>query len=227
MTEALEKLLTEQVDDRYGSIDTATVAELATLMNEADAEVPGAVRRAMPQIVPAIEAVSRRLTGGGRMVYIGAGSAGRLGVLDAAEIPPTFNTRPGLVRGIIAGGGEALQVAVEGAEDDVTAGAASVSKLDITAADVVVGIAASGRTPFVLAAVQAARERGALTVGFSCNGDAPLSAAAQYPIEVLTGPEVLAGSTRLKAGTAQKLVLNMISTIVMLRLGLEAMEAAE
>ena len=210
---------TEQVDERYRSIDTASVADLARLMNEADEQVPKAVGRAMPQIVPAIEAVAERLTAGGRLIYVGAGSAGRLGVLDAAEIPPTFNTRPGLVQAIMAGGGEALRVAVEGAEDDVAAGRAAMSKHDVTAADVVVGVAASGRTPFVLAAVRAARERGALTVGLSCNANAKLSAEARYPIEVLTGPEVIAGSTRLKAGTAQKLVLNMISTITMIKLG--------
>ncbi len=219
MTEALEQLLTEQVDDRYAAIDTASVAELAWLMNEADSHVPAAVHRAFPQIVPAIEAVTERLAGGGRLFYIGAGSAGRMGVLDAAECPPTFNTPPGLVQAIIAGGGEALLVAVEGAEDDVVAGRAAVAARDVQAADAIIGIAASGRTPYVLAAVRAARERGALTVGLSCNQDTPLSHEARYPIEVLVGPEVVAGSTRLKAGTAQKLVLNMISTIVMVRTG--------
>lgn len=219
MTETMEFLLTEQVDDRYRAIDTASVAELARLMNEADAGVPDAVRRAMPQIVPAIEAVTERLAAGGRLFYLGAGSAGRIGTLDASECPPTFNTPPHLVQGIIAGGGEAVQNAVEGAEDDTDAGRAIVSIHDITAADALVGIAASGRTPFVLAAVRAARRRGALTVGLSCNRDTPLSAESRYPIEVLVGPEVVAGSTRLKAGTAQKLVLNMISTIAMVRLG--------
>jgi N-acetylmuramic acid 6-phosphate etherase len=182
-------------------------------------EVPRAVGQALPQIVPAIEAVAERLAAGGRLIYLGAGSAGRMGVLDAAEIPPTFNTPDKMVRAIIAGGGEALRVAVEGAEDDTAAGRKVVAANDITAGDAVVGIAASGRTPFVLAAVRAARQRGALTVGLSCNRDAALSAEAQYPIEVLVGPEVVAGSTRLKAGTAQKLVLNMISTISMVRLG--------
>jgi N-acetylmuramic acid 6-phosphate etherase len=219
MTEALEQLLTEQVDDRYAAIDTASVAELALLMNEADSSVPAAVRLALPRIVPAIEAVTERLAAGGRLVYIGAGSAGRMGVLDAAECPPTFSTPPGLVQAVIAGGGDALQIAVEGAEDDVAAGRAVVAARNIDASDAVVGIAASGRTPYVLAAVRAARERGALTVGLSCNRDTPLSAEALYPIEVLVGPEVVAGSTRLKAGTAQKLVLNMMSTIAMVRLG--------
>lgn len=219
MAEALDLLLTEQVDDRYAAIDTVSVAELAQLMNDADAGVPVAVRRAMPQIVPAIEAVTERLAMGGRLLYVGAGSAGRMGVLDAAECPPTFNTPPDLVQAIIAGGGDALQVAVEGAEDDLAAGMAAVAAHGITAADVVVGIAASGRTPFVLVAVRVAREKGALTVGLSCNYQTPLSAEVQHPIEVLVGPEVVAGSTRLKAGTAQKLVLNMMTTIAMVRLG--------
>jgi N-acetylmuramic acid 6-phosphate etherase len=219
MTEAPDQLPTEQIDDRYAAIDTASVAELAALMNDADTGVPAAVRAAMPQIVPAIEGVTARLAGGGRLLYVGAGSAGRMGALDAAECPPTFGTPPDLVRAVIAGGDGALLTAVEGAEDDTAAGAAMPGEYGVTAADAVVGIAASGRTPFVLAAVRAARERGALTVGLSCNPDAPLSAQVQYPIEVLVGPEVLAGSTRLKAGTAQKLVLNMMSTIAMVRLG--------
>ncbi|HEX6685628.1 MAG TPA: N-acetylmuramic acid 6-phosphate etherase, partial [Candidatus Limnocylindrales bacterium] len=193
MTEAMELLLTEQVDDRYRAIDTASVAELARLMNEADAGVPRAVHRAMAQIVPAIEAVTERLAGGGRLFYLGAGSAGRIGTLDASECPPTFNTPPELVQAVIAGGEEAVQNAVEGAEDDAAAGRAEVSTRDITAADALVGIAASGRTPFVLAAVRAARQRGALTVGLSCNRETPLSAETEYPIEVLVGPEVVAG----------------------------------
>jgi N-acetylmuramic acid 6-phosphate etherase len=217
MSEALERLLTERVDDRYAAIDSASVAELAGLMNEADHEVPVAVRQALPQIVPAIQAVTQRLAAGGRLLYVGAGSAGRMGVLDAAEWTPTFNTPAGMVQSIMAGGGDAFGVAVEGAEDDEVAGAAVVPEHAVTPADAMVGIAASGRTPFVLAAVRAARECGALTVGLSCNRDTALSAEAEFPIEVLVGPEVLAGSTRLKAGTAQKLVLNMLSTIAMLR----------
>ncbi|GAA4254557.1 N-acetylmuramic acid 6-phosphate etherase [Dactylosporangium darangshiense] len=219
MTEAFDQLLTEQVDNRYAAIDTASVAELAGLMNNADDTVPGAVRAALPQIVPAIEGVIARLAGGGRLLYVGAGSAGRIGVLDAAECPPTFNTPPGLVQAVLAGGDGALHSAVEGAEDDTEAGAAFVVEHGVTGVDAVIGIAASGRTPFVLAAVRAARQRGALTVGLSCNQDAALSAESEFPIEVLVGPELVAGSTRLKAGTAQKLVLNMISTIAMVRLG--------
>ncbi|HEX6498715.1 MAG TPA: N-acetylmuramic acid 6-phosphate etherase [Micromonosporaceae bacterium] len=211
--------LTEQIDSRYQGLDTASVERLAQLMNEADATVPGAVRAALPAIVPAIEAITERLASGGRLIYVGAGTAGRLGVLDAAECPPTFGTPPERVRSVLAGGSGALFQAREGAEDDAEAGGAALADIGVDDTDAVVGIAASGRTPFVLGAVRAARQRGALTVGLSCTSPAPLSAAVDLPIEVLTGPEVLAGSTRLKAGTAQKLVLNMISTVAMIRLG--------
>jgi len=213
------EMLTERVDPRYRDIDVASVAELAMLMNEADAGVPVAVRAAMGQIVTAISAITARLEMGGRLIYVGAGTAGRIGVLDASECPPTFNTDPEQVQAIIAGGPSAIVNAGEGAEDDVDAGARAIAERTVGPADAVVGIAASGRTPFVLGALAAARERGALTVALSCNPGAPLSAAAECPIEVLVGPEVLAGSTRLRAGTAQKMVLNMISTIAMVRLG--------
>lgn len=215
----MDDMLTEQVDPRYGAIDAASVEDLARLMNQADETVPAAVRAAMSQIVPAIEAVSDRLARGGRLFYVGAGTAGRIGVLDASECVPTFNTPPDLVQGLIAGGPDAILNASEGAEDDADSGAQVIADHGVTAVDAVVGIAASGRTPYVLAAIRAARLRGALTVSLSCNLETPLSDEAEYPIEVPVGPEVLAGSTRLKAGTAQKLVLNMISTIVMVRLG--------
>jgi N-acetylmuramic acid 6-phosphate etherase len=215
----LDGLETERVDPRYASIDRASVAELASLMNEADATVPAAVRAALPQIVPAIEAVAHRMRDGGRLLYVGAGTPGRLGVLDASECPPTFSTPPELVRGLIAGGEAAMFTALEGVEDDADAGRAAVIAEGVGPADSVVGITASGRTPFVLAAIAEARGRGALTVGVSCNAGTPLSAAAEHAVEVVVGPEVVAGSTRLKAGTAQKLVLNMFSTIAMVRLG--------
>jgi N-acetylmuramic acid 6-phosphate etherase len=217
--DGLGGLETERVDPRYASIDRASVAELATLMNEADATVPAAVRAALPEIVPAIEAVARRMREGGRLLYVGAGTPGRLGVLDASECPPTFSTPPGLVRGLIAGGEPAMFTAQEGVEDDADAGRAAIEAEGVSAADSVVGITASGRTPYVLAAIAEARTRGALTVGVSCNGGTALSAAAEHGIEVVVGPEVVAGSTRLKAGTAQKLVLNMFSTIAMVQLG--------
>jgi N-acetylmuramic acid 6-phosphate etherase len=217
--DGLAGLETERVDPRYASIDRASVAELASLMNEADATVPLAVRAALPQIVPAIEAVARRMRGGGRLLYVGAGTPGRLGVLDASECPPTFSTPPDLVRGLIAGGEPAVFAAQEGVEDDGDAGRAVIAAEGVGPADSVVGITASGRTPYVLAAIGEARARGALTVGMSCNPGTALSAAAEHAIEVVVGPEVVAGSTRLKAGTAQKLVLNMFSTIAMVQLG--------
>ena len=215
----LSALLTESVDPRYANLDTLSVSALAQLMNEADQTVPQAVRAAMGQIVPAIEAISQRMAAGGRLLYVGAGTAGRLGMLDASECPPTFNTEPGQVSAIIAGGPQALITAVEGAEDDTVTGAAAIDAAGIGALDAVVGIAASGRTPFVVAAVTRARQLGALTVGLSCHADATLSHAVDLPIEVLVGPEIVSGSTRLKSGTAQKLVLNMISTISMVRMG--------
>jgi N-acetylmuramic acid 6-phosphate etherase len=215
----LAGLETERVDPRYAGIDGASVGELAALMNEADAQVPVAVRAALPRIVPAIEAVTQRMREGGRLLYVGAGTPGRLGVLDASECPPTFGTPQELVRGVIAGGASAMFAAQEGVEDDEDAGRAAIVAEEVGPGDSVVGITASGRTPFVVAAIAEARGRGALTVGLSCNAGTALSAAAEHAVEVVVGPEVVAGSTRLKAGTAQKLVLNMFSTIAMVQLG--------
>jgi N-acetylmuramic acid 6-phosphate etherase len=217
--EALDSLLTEQADPRYAQLDRASVADLARLMNEADASVPVAIAAAMDAIVPAIEAITDRLARGGRLRYVGAGTPGRMGVLDASECPPTFGTPPELVQGIIAGGPDAMFAAQEGAEDDLEAGTRAMADAGIGALDAVVGVAASGRTPFVIGALREARRRGALTVALACNVEAPISREAELAIEIPVGPEVLAGSTRLKAGTAQKLVLNMISTIAMVRLG--------
>jgi N-acetylmuramic acid 6-phosphate etherase len=219
LNEELDALITEQADPRYAHLDQASVVELAALMNEADASVPAAIGAAMASIVPAIEAVTARLAQGGRLRYVGAGTAGRLGVLDASECPPTFGVSPELVQGIIAGGPDAITDAIEGAEDDLEAGAQAIQEDAIGRDDAVVGVAASGRTPFVIGALREARARGALTIALSCNTQAPLSREAEVAIEIPVGPEVLAGSTRLKAGTAQKLVLNMISTIAMVRLG--------
>jgi N-acetylmuramic acid 6-phosphate etherase len=215
----LAALATEAIDPRYANLDLMSVEELATAMNDADATVPAAVRAQLPSIVPAIEAASERMASGGRLVYVGAGTPGRIGVVDASECPPTFSTPPELVFAIMAGGPSAIVNPREGAEDDAVAGASAIDDAGIGPLDTVVGIASSGRTPFVLAAVERARARGALTVGLSCNVDTALSAIAEFPIEVAVGAEVLAGSTRLKAGTAQKLVLNMFSTIVMVRQG--------
>jgi N-acetylmuramic acid 6-phosphate etherase len=212
-------LSTESVDPRYAAIDEMPIAELVVLMNEADSAVPAAVRAELPRIIPAIEAAAERMKAGGRLVYIGAGTAGRIGVLDASEAPPTFNTPPELVFGILAGGAKAFATPEEGAEDSPDGGIAAIEAADIGPLDTVIGIASSGRTPYVIAAIRRARELGALTVGLSCNSDTPLSAVAEHPIEVVVGPEVISGSTRLKAGTAQKLVLNMFSTVVMVQLG--------
>lgn len=215
----LTGLETETADPRFASIDTMQVSELARTMNNADAAVPGAVQQALPQISPAIEATAERMKAGGRMIYVGAGTPGRIGVLDASECPPTFGTPPDQIFAVIAGGPKAVVAPCEGAEDDVDAGALAMDTAGIGPLDTVIGIASSGRTPFVIAAVTRARARGALTVALTCNTGTPLAAAAAYPIEVIVGPEVVAGSTRLKAGTAQKLVLNMFSTIVMVQLG--------
>ena len=217
--ENLGMLATEASDPRYADLDRMSVAALAQIMNEADATVPAAVRRSLPQIVPAIEAAAERMAQGGRLVYVGAGTPGRIGVLDASECPPTFSTPPELVFAIMAGGPGAIVTPVEGAEDDADGGAAAIDDAKIGPLDTVIGIASSGRTPFVVAAVRRARERGALSIGLSCNADTVLSATAEHGIEVEVGPEVLSGSTRLKSGTAQKLVLNMFSTIVMVRQG--------
>lgn len=215
----LAALATEASDPRYADLDLMSVAELATLMNDADATVPAAVRAQLPAIVPAIEAASDRMASGGRLVYVGAGTPGRIGVVDASECPPTFSTPPELVFAIMAGGPSAIVNPKEGAEDDAEAGASAIDAAQIGPLDTVIGIASSGRTPFVVAAIARARALGALTVGLSCNVDTVLSGTAEFPIEVAVGSEVLAGSTRLKAGTAQKLVLNMFSTIVMVRQG--------
>ncbi len=213
------ELTTETVDPRYAEIDRMSVGRLATLMNEADATVAGAVALALPAIVPAIEAASVRMKAGGRLIYVGAGTPGRIGVLDASECPPTFGTPPELVFAIIAGGPKAIVSPCEGAEDDASAGALAIDEAGVTGLDTVIGIASSGRTPYVVAAVARARALGALSIGLSCNVSTILSATAEHGIEVLVGPELVGGSTRLKAGTAQKLVLNMFSTILMVQLG--------
>jgi N-acetylmuramic acid 6-phosphate etherase len=215
----LSTMTTEAVRAEHAEIDRLPTEEIARLMNAEDATVPAAVAGVLPQIAAAIEAIAERMSRGGRLVYAGAGTAGRMGVLDASECPPTFNTAPGEVVGLIAGGQPAMTTAVEGAEDDAGAAAADLDALGLTAADTVVGISASGRTPYAVAAVRHARGLGALTVGLSCNAGSALGTAAEHPLEVVVGPELVAGSTRLKSGTAQKLVLNMLSTITMIRLG--------
>ncbi|MBA8946236.1 MULTISPECIES: N-acetylmuramic acid 6-phosphate etherase [Streptomyces] len=215
----LETMTTEAFRPELADVDRLPTLDIARLMNSEDATVAGAVTEQLPRIAAAIDAIADRMDRGGRLVYAGAGTAGRLGVLDASECPPTFNTDPSRVVGLIAGGPDALVTSVEGAEDSRELAHADLAGLGLTADDTVVGISASGRTPYAIGAVEYARSRGALTVGLACNRGSALAAAAEHGIEVVVGPEFLTGSTRLKAGTAQKLVLNMLSTITMIRLG--------
>jgi N-acetylmuramic acid 6-phosphate etherase len=215
----LKNLLTEQqypASARIGEMETRRMLEV---INAADAEVAAAVALEIPHIAAAVDAIAARLDRGGHLTYIGAGTSGRLGVLDASECPPTFSVPPELVRGIIAGGETALTRATETSEDDPESGARDLVASGFAPGDALVGIAASGRTPYVLGAVAAARKMGALTAGISCTFDSELSAAVEYPMEPKPGPEILTGSTRLRAGTATKMVLNMISTGVMIKLG--------
>jgi N-acetylmuramic acid 6-phosphate etherase len=211
--------ITEQPHPASQHLDQLSTPEVLALMNAADAEIPAAVGREIPRIALAVEAIASALANGGNLVYIGAGTSGRLGVLDASECPPTFNVPKDLVRGIMAGGEAALSRATEASEDDSAAGARDLMASGFGPADVLIGIAASGRTPYVLGAVAKAREIGAVTCGISCTPDSELSRAVDFPIHPVPGPEILTGSTRLRAGTATKLVLNMISTAVMIRLG--------
>jgi N-acetylmuramic acid 6-phosphate etherase len=215
----LHMLLTEQRNPTSEGIDALPPEDILRIINAEDRKVAEAVGLEIPRIAQAVEAVVERLGRGGRLFYIGAGSSGRLGVLDAAECPPTFNVPPELVQGIIAGGERALARAAEAIEDDPALGAGDLLERGFTAGDVLVGITASGRTPYVLGAVSKARQLGAFTVGISCTPASELSRSVHLAIEPLPGPEILTGSTRMKAGTATKLVLNMISTAVMIRLG--------
>jgi N-acetylmuramic acid 6-phosphate etherase len=211
--------ITEQPNPGTATIDTLSSVEIVRLINEEDARVAQAVRQVLPQIARAVDTVVERLRRGGRLLYFGAGTSGRLGVLDASEMPPTYGVPADLVQGFIAGGDGALRRSIEGAEDDAEAGAEVVRAARATAQDVAVGIAASGSTPWVLGALAEARLRGAATIGLTSNPESPLAGAADVPITPVVGPEVIAGSSRMKAGTAQKMVLNMLSTAAMIRLG--------
>lgn len=219
MTVDLSNLTTEQRNERTMQIDRLPTSEVLRLINDEDQTVAQAVSHTLPQIEEAIEKIYESIKNGGRLFYIGAGTSGRLGVVDAAECPPTFRTSPDLVQAIIAGGEKALLVAVEGAEDDIEQGKLDLLHHNFTERDVVVGIAASGRTPYVIGALHYAKELGAQTISLSCNKGSEMSKHAGTSIEVIVGPEVLTGSTRMKAATAQKMVLNMISTTVMIKLG--------
>lgn len=215
----LAGLLTEQRNPASREIDSLSTREMLRIVNEEDRKVADAVGAELEHIATAVDAIVAAIERGGRLFYIGAGTSGRLGVLDASECPPTFNVPADLVQGIMAGGSGALERAAEDSEDQPALGAADLLARGFTGKDVVVGIAASGRTPYVLGAVHKAREMGAVTVGISCTPESELSKEVNIPIEPLPGPEVIAGSTRMRAGTATKLVLNMISTGVMIRLG--------
>jgi N-acetylmuramic acid 6-phosphate etherase len=214
---AFEKI-TEQTSHHH-HLEKMAVGEILEAMNEEDKTVPGAVAKAIPQIEKLSEAVSDKMLMGGRMFYIGAGTSGRLGIVDASECPPTYGVPYGLVIAIIAGGEKAITTAVEFAEDDKEQGWKDLQEYNVSDKDVVIGIAASGTTPYVIGALEECRKRGIITGSISCNPDSPVSAAADFPIEVVVGPEFVTGSTRMKSGTAQKLVLNMISTSVMIQLG--------
>lgn len=214
-----DHLLTESRNPLSEAIDTLSPSEIVRLMNAEDARVVAAVSAESDAIATAIEWAAERLRRGGRVIYVGAGTSGRLGVLDASECPPTFSTPPEMVVGLIAGGSGALTRAIEGAEDDPNRGAADLEALSVGPDDLVVGIATSGRTPYVLGAVRAARRVGAATVGIACNRPSLLGAEVDLDIAPLVGPEIIAGSTRLKSGTATKMILNMISTGAMVRIG--------
>jgi N-acetylmuramic acid 6-phosphate etherase len=211
--------LTETRNPNSMDIDQMTTEAVLSLINAEDARVPQVVAAAIPDIARAVDAIATRMQRGGRLVYVGAGTSGRLGVVDASEMPPTFNTPRSWVIGLIAGGEAAMFRTAEGAEDDPVLGADEMKRLAITPDDAVLGIAASGRTPYVVGALDEARRRGALTLSMACTQPAAIAAAAEIAITLLTGPEVITGSTRMKAGTATKLALNMISTTLMIKLG--------
>jgi N-acetylmuramic acid 6-phosphate etherase len=215
----LRILLTEQILTAAADLDRMPSLEIARLINDEDATVAAAVRHALPQIARAIDTIAAGLRSGGRLIYVGAGTSGRLGALDASEIPPTFNTDPRTVQFIMAGGPRALGASTEASEDDTALAVAELKKRKPGKHDIVFGIATSGRTPFTIAAIEYARARGARTIALTCNRDSPLERAADFAIITEVGPEVLAGSSRMKAGTAHKMVLNMISTGAMCRLG--------
>jgi N-acetylmuramic acid 6-phosphate etherase len=215
----LEHLLTEQPNPASEGIDALPTGEILRIINDEDANVAGAVARELPAITRAVDAIVTAFERGGCLFYIGAGTSGRLGVLDAAECPPTFDVPPEMVRGIIAGGEAALSRATETTEDDPAIGVRDLRQSGFTANDVLAGIAASGRTPYVLGAVTEANQMGAFTIGISCTPDSQLARVVRIPIVLLVGPEVVAGSTRMKAGTATKMVLNMLTTASFIRLG--------
>lgn len=208
-----------ELSSEYAGLDKMPIMELLTVINQEDQSVPKAVSKVLPEIEALIEAVVQRLENGGRLFYIGAGTSGRLGIVDASECPPTYGVPHGMVIGLIAGGDAAIRKAVENAEDDPKQAAEDLKAYDVSSKDIVIGIAASGGTPYVVGGLTWCRSQGIATGCIVCNPGSPVAAQADFPVEVIVGPEVVSGSTRMKAGTAQKLVLNMISTCTMIRLG--------
>ena len=213
------ELTTEKINPASANIDKVSTLEMVKIINDEDKKVAFAVEKVLPEVAATIEIIAEKLLNGGRLFYIGAGTSGRLGVLDASEIPPTFGTNPELVQGIIAGGNIALVSAVEGAEDDKNLAVKNLVEKNFTSADILVGIATSGRTPYVLSAIDYAKKIGAVTVGISCVENSQLAKIADIAITPITGAEVVTGSTRLKAGTATKMILNMLTTGAMIKLG--------
>lgn len=212
------KRITES-SSKYNHLEKMTTKQLLSNINKEDDTVPKAIKKALPQIQKLVDATYERMQKGGRLFYIGAGTSGRLGIVDASECPPTYGVPQGLVIGIIAGGDGAIRKAVEFAEDDTKQGWKDLQQHNISKKDIVIGIAASGSTPYVIGALHEARKKGVLTGSIVCNKKTPVSAEAEFPVEVIVGPEFVTGSTRMKSGTAQKLVLNMLSTSVMIKLG--------
>lgn len=219
MVEEINSLLTEQVNENTKDIDKKSTLEVLELINYEDKKVAYAVEKQLPQIAKVVDKIVQVIKNNGRIIYVGAGTSGRIALLDAAECPPTFGTPPGLVIGVMAGGEKALTQAIEGVEDCKDEGVKQLEEIKLSPNDIVIGIAASGRTPYVLGAVEYANNLGCYTVGISCTKNSLLSNLVDEAIEVIVGPEVVSGSTRLKAGTAQKMVLNMISTTTMILLG--------
>lgn len=215
----LLKLTTETRNERSMNIDSMSTIEILTTINNEDKTVPYCVERVLPEIGRTVDVICRAIKQGGRVFYVGAGTSGRIGILDAVECPPTYSTAPEVFQAVLAGGAQAFEQAAEGAEDNLEQGVKDLAMRQVTSSDVVIGITASGRTPYVIGALQYARQAGAFTVGLSSNADSEISAYADIKIEVVTGPEVITGSTRMKAATAHKLILNMISTASMIKIG--------
>lgn len=215
----ITKLNTEQQNPKTMNIDLMSTEEIITVINQEDTLVPNVLARQVPNISEVVDKIVAAFKQGGRLIYVGAGTSGRLGIIDASECPPTYGTDPGMVVGIIAGGKEAMTEAIEGVEDDKQQGQTDMKEISLSAKDVVVGIAASGRTPYTIGALEYAKQLGAVTVSVVCSKDSEMEQVSDYTIAAVVGPEVITGSTRMKAGTAQKLILNMLSTASMIKMG--------